>query len=335
MSELYLAVDAGNTKTWAGLTTAGGELVGLSRGGVGDIYAPAGADAAKDVVVRLVEEALRAADATVSDVRHAAFRLAGVDWPEDEQFWNAALAPLLDGTSFTVKNDGFALIRCGRLDGQGISVVLGTGAALAARGPLKEWALSWWIQHPLGGAGLVTEALRAVYVAELGLGEPTKLTEVLPPLFGASTPEKMLEATTRRGTPVTHSALAAHAPSVLALADVDPVVGQLVATQAARIVDYIASLAGACGLPDTGERVSVVLGGGLVREPSAPLFTRLRELTDDHALDIDLCHNKEPALLGALLDALAEGGADPTVAVRSRLVQALKQTAPTRDGAGA
>ena len=31
--QLYRAVDAGNTKTWAGLTTADGDLVGPPRGG--------------------------------------------------------------------------------------------------------------------------------------------------------------------------------------------------------------------------------------------------------------------------------------------------------------
>ena len=321
MSELFLAVDAGNTKTWAGVTTAGGDLVGLARGGVGDIYAPAGADAAREVVLGLVDEALRAAGATASDVRHAAFRLAGVDWAEDEQFWTDALAPLLGDATFSVKNDGFALIRFGSLDGQGISVVLGTGAALAGRGPLKEWALSWWMQHPLGGAGLVMEALRAVYLADLDLGEQTKLTEVLPPLFGVSSPEQMLEATTRRGSAVSHAALAAHAPSVLALADSDPVVGRLVSTQAERIVDYVVRLAGACGLPVSGDRVSVVVGGGLVREPSAALFSTLQENSSRRGVGLDLQHNQDPALVGALLDALAEGGAQPTEAVRYRLTQ--------------
>ena len=321
MTDLFLAVDAGNTKTWAGLTTADGDLVGLARGGVGDIYAPAGPEAAKAVVLGLVDDVLDSAGIGPSQVTHAAFRLAGVDWPVDEQFWNAALGGLFHKGAFSIKNDGFALIRCGRLDGQGISVVLGTGAALAGRGPLKEWALSWWLQHPLGGAGLVSEALRAVYLSQLGMAESTKLTSVLPPLFGASTPEEMLETTTARGNAFTFAALAASAPSVLELIDDDPVVAELVDTQTERLADYILSLARACGLADP---VTVVVGGGLVREPDAPLFAALRRTCERRGLDLDLQHTQDPALVGALLDAIAEGGAIPTEVVRSRLTQKLK-----------
>ena len=321
MRDVFLAVDAGNTKTWAGLTTADGDLIGLARGGVGDIYAPAGAEAAKAVVLRLVGDVLDSAGIGPSEVRHAAFRLAGVDWPADSRFWTAALGELFDEGSFSVKNDGFALIRSGRLDGQGISVVLGTGAALAGRGPLKEWALSWWLQHPLGGAGLVSEALRAVYLSQLGMAEPTKLAAVLPPLFGAATTEEMLETTTMRGNAVTFAALASHAPSVLALIDDDPVVAELIDTQTERIADYILSLARSCGLADP---VTVVVGGGLVREPHAPLFAALRRTCERRNLDLDLRHTQEPALVGALLDAIAEGGANPTEAARSRLTQKLR-----------
>ncbi|MFC6159305.1 hypothetical protein [Kribbella jiaozuonensis] len=314
MRDVFLAVDAGNTKTWAGLTTADGDLLGLARGGVGDIYAPAGPEAARSVVLGLVDEVLETADLRPSDVKHAAFRLAGVDWPADEQFWAAALQPLFKQLS--IKNDGFALIRCGRLDGQGISVVLGTGAALAGRGPAKEWALSWWLQHPLGAAGLVSEALRAVYLAELGMGESTKLAAVLPPLVGASTPEEMLELTTARGNAFNFAAQAAHAPAVLALIDDDPVVAGLVDTQAERLTEYIGSLARTCGLV---RPVTVVVGGGLVPEPEAPMFAALRRRCEG----VELRHAQAPALVGALLDAIAEGGATPTEMVRARLTQKL------------
>ncbi|WP_427891493.1 hypothetical protein ACQHIV_03260 [Kribbella sp. GL6] len=315
MTDLFLAVDAGNTKTWAGLTTDDGDLVGVARGGVGDIYAPAGPAAAKAVVLALIDDVLASAGIGASEVRHASFRLAGVDWPADEQFWDAVLRPRF--RSYSIKNDGFALIRCGRLDGQGISVVLGTGAALAGRGPEKEWALSWWLQHPLGGAGLVTEALRAVYLAELGLGESTKLSAVLPPLFGVSTPEEMLEVTTSRGNGFRFAAQAAHAPSVLALADDDPVVAGLINTQAERLADYIGSLARTCGLV---EPVTVVVGGGLVRTPDSPLYAALRRVC---AGFVDLRHTRAAALVGALLDAIAEGGAEPTETARDRLTQKL------------
>jgi N-acetylglucosamine kinase-like BadF-type ATPase len=173
----------------------------------------------------------------------------------------------------------------------------------------------------MGGAGLVNEALRAVYLAQLGLAESTKLAAVLPPLFGASTPEEMLEITTARGNAFTFAAQAALAPSVLALVDDDPVVAGLVNTQAERITDYIGSLVRTCGLVGP---VTVVVGGGLVREPDAPLYAALRRTCERRELDVDLRHTRAPALVGALLDAIAEGGATPTETVRNRLTQKLR-----------
>lgn len=327
MSELYLAVDAGNTKTWAGLSTADGELVGLSQGGIGDIYAQDGSDAAKNVILGLIADVLRAAGAGTADIRHGAFLMAGVDWPDDEQLWRHELRPVLGDATLTVKNDGFALLRCGRLDGQGVSVVLGTGAALAGRGPVKEWALSWWMQHPLGAAGLVSEALRAVFLAALGLGPPTKLTDVLPALFGATSSESLLEATTRRERAFTHTAMASRAPSILALADEDPVVAELVRAQAEHVVDYTRTLVRACGLDRSADPVTVVVGGGLLREPTAPMFTALTTTFAQYDAEVDLRANHAPALVGALLDALAEGGVPLSESVRERLSLAVRASA--------
>jgi hypothetical protein len=39
--------------------------------------------------------------------------------------------------------------------------------------------------------------------------------------------------------------------------------------------------------------------------------------------EIELRHAQAPALVGALLDAIAEGGATPTETVRARLTQKL------------
>ena len=191
---------------------------------------------------------------------------------------------------------------------------------MAGRGPVKEWALSWWLQHPLGGAGLVSQALRAVYLAELGIGESTKLAGVLPPLFELSTVEEMLETTTHRGNTFNFAAQAAYAPSVLALVDDDPVVAELVDRQAGHLANYIVSLARTCGLADP---VALVVGG-LVREPDAPMFAALRRTCERRGLDLDLRHTQDPALVGALLDAIAEGGVNPTETVRRRLTQKLR-----------
>ena len=92
-------------------------------------------------------DALAAAGATRSQVRSAAFRLAGVDWPEDGEFWDIELARQWPGLSRSILNDGYAAIRCSELSGTGVAVNAGTAGAIAARGPDgTTWHMGWWGQ---------------------------------------------------------------------------------------------------------------------------------------------------------------------------------------------
>lgn len=70
-----------------------------------------------------VNAALHGAGLRAGDVEAAAFRLAGVDWAEDEAFWVEAVARELPGLSrVSIKNDGFAILRCGAISGTGVAV---------------------------------------------------------------------------------------------------------------------------------------------------------------------------------------------------------------------
>ncbi|GAA3767128.1 hypothetical protein [Streptomyces chiangmaiensis] len=101
-------------------------------------------------------------------------------------FWEAELAaryPTLRRGS--VLNDGYAAIRCGEPSGVGVVIQAGTAGAVAPRGrDGAPWDLGLWTQHHLGGSGLAHEARRAVYLAELGLGPQTVLTEALTEFYG-------------------------------------------------------------------------------------------------------------------------------------------------------
>ena len=81
MSELFLGVDAGSSKTVALVGDESGAVLGRGRAGNGDIYGTETAEEAVRNVVTAVGLAVASADAVVTDLHHAAFRLAGVDWP--------------------------------------------------------------------------------------------------------------------------------------------------------------------------------------------------------------------------------------------------------------
>ncbi|GAB2873833.1 N-acetylglucosamine kinase [Streptomyces mayteni] len=327
MNDLFLGVDAGNTKTIAAVSDRHGNILGWARGGLGDIYGVDAPEEATTEVLLLVDQAVSAARRAFPEggarIAAGAFRLAGVDWPEDAELWNGVLRSRLGPeVSLSIKNDGFALLRYGDPDGVGVAVSLGTGAAIAGRGRHgEEFAMSWWLQHPLGAAGLVDEALRAIYLAELGMAAKTSLSRSLPRFYDAASVEDLLHAFTRRenaGGSHLHRSTAVR--TVLHEAEAgDPVAIALVHEQAERVIHYISSCARRVGLLP-GDGFTVTLGGSVAAADNVLRAAIPRRLAAAHPQARVVTEHAEP-ILGAVLDALAEGGVAPTAAVRDAVTR--------------
>jgi N-acetylglucosamine kinase-like BadF-type ATPase len=320
MPQLYLGVDAGNTKTLALVSDDQGHVVGSGHAGLGDIYGAAHPEEAVDAVASTVAQALAGAGAQLSDVRWAAFRLAGIDWPEDEAYWRDALArrfaPIEQAS---LKNDGFALLRCGDLSGVGVAVAAGTGHAVAGRGPDgQEFALCWWGQHYLGGAGLGDDALRAVFLAELGLGAPSTLTAALMQVYGATDVADLLKLFTRRENPLGDRGRSRAARAVLEAAECgDAAASQILDRHASLAADYALLVARKVELEST---VRIVLGGSVLTSSHTGLRDRLIAEIGRRVPGAQVGLGVGPPVVGALLDALAEGGAALSPELRDRVL---------------
>lgn len=307
MTSYYLGLDAGNSKTVALVADETGRVVGRGRGASGDIYS---APDAEGEVERALRSALRNAGIDVAQVDHAAFRLAGVDWPEDETHWRTVLSHRLpDLASVSIKNDGFSLLRCGSPDGVGVAINAGTGPAVAARGADgSEVCLCWWISHGLGGQSLGRSAFRAVVDAELGAGRPTLLTNELLTLYGYDEVEAMLHAFTRRHPvrPVPDSRVAAR--SVLRAAGAgDAVAWAIVAGQAATFARLAGVAARRTGLAGD-QPTPCVLGGSILTSEHPAYRDALVEALSAELGSVEVVASAATPVAGALLDALAEGG---------------------------
>jgi N-acetylglucosamine kinase-like BadF-type ATPase len=308
VTSYYLGLDAGNSKTVALVADGSGAVLGRGRGGSGDIYSAVDAEGE---VERAVRTALVDAGLEAGQVRHAAFRLAGVDWAEDEDHWATVLSHRLpDLASVSIKNDGFSLLRCGSPDGVGVAINAGTGPAVAARGvDGTELCLCWWIAHPLGGQALGRSAYRAVVDAELGAGRPTLLTTELLTLYGYDDVESMLHSFTRRHPerPVPDERVAAR--SVLRAAGAgDAVAWGIVAGQAetfARLAGVAARRTGLLGEQPT----PCVLGGSVLTSEHPAYREALVEALAAELGPVEVVASAATPVAGALLDALAEGGA--------------------------
>ena len=253
MTTIYLGIDAGNSKTVALACLASGKVVGAARSGRGDIYGVADEAEAVSAVLGAADTALAEAGATRSYVASAAFRLAGIDWPEDWQFWDTALSREWPGLSRSILNDGYAAIRCGEPSGVGVAVNAGTAAAVAARGPDgATWDMGWWGQHAMGALGLVSESFKAVYLAHLGAAPQTALGPALVHFYGAADLAELNRLFTRRGHKAGTADMARAARVVTETArQGDPVAADIVNEQGRRLAFYAEIAARHAGLDRT------------------------------------------------------------------------------------
>lgn len=324
---LYLAVDAGNSKTVAIIVDGSGTVLGRGRGGRGDIYGATSIEVAETAVFGAVEAALEEAGAAVADIRSAAFRLAGVDYPEDASFWDERIAARLpDMGGWSVKNDGFASLRLIDGTGVGLSITVGTGPAIAARSADgREQCSGWYVFDDLGGQGLGNSALKAACREWMGMGPATGLTAVLCEHYGVADAGELRHVFTRRFGALDGTELWKASRPVLALAgEGDAVARAIVDDQARAFVGYAEWCARSVGADFAAGDLPVLLNGSVATSEHPAmrdaLLAELRRVAPGARVTVAT----ESPLHGVLLDALAEGG----VAVTPELIARVRHEHP-------
>ena len=322
---IYLGIDAGNSKTAVLACLASGKVAGAARAGCGDIYGAAGEAAAVRTVLGAADAALADAGASRPDVASAAFRLAGVDWPEDREFWDEVLRQQWPGLTRSILNDGYAAIRCGEPSGVGVAVNAGTAAAIAARGPDgATWQMGWWGQHAMGAIGLVSEALKAAFLAELGAAPATSLGPALVDFYRLPDLAELNRWFTRRQNPADPAQRPRAARVVMdAARQGDRVATEIAHEQGRRLAFYAEIAARQAGLRDTVASVPVVMSGSILASPDSPVAAALSEQLPRLLPNADLRRAVLPPAAGAALDALAEGGVTVTDEVVARLAASM------------
>ena len=309
---LVLGVDAGNSKTVAVVADLTGRVLGFGRAGNGDIYGAVTEQAAVDAVIAAADAAMTAAYGRADHTRlgHAAFCLAGMDWISDHEFWTAQLDGRYPGLSRTLHNDGFALLRAGEPDGLGVALSVGTGGAVVARGPEREWTASFWLRDPLGGGELGRVAFDAVVRADLGIDPPTCLTQILLAHLGCDDVSSMLEAGTRRGGhPPTYAGLARDVLD--AASGGDEVAVRIVLGQARSLARYARAACVRVGLD--GAATTVVLGGSVLSSENSALRDATVAALAEELPGARAVLSPRSPVVGAAAEAIAElRGSVPT-----------------------
>lgn len=300
------AIDAGNTKTVAAVASADGRVRGYARGGSGNIYA--GLLSTVALLGAVYREALADAGLAPPDITHLTLSATGADWPEDfADLRRLVLQDNLVTTSaaLSVVNDAVGALWAGSPTGQGVAVAAGTSAGTAARRGARVWHSSYW-QQTEGAVALGQRGLKAVYLAELGLEQPTRLTHAFLKTLNLETTEDLLHAFTAR-TPRLGAARAGDLARVL-LDEAergDKVAVRLAEAHGAALGDYALVAARKVGLEGA---FLLVLIGGLMRHPGSVLRSALLERIFDEVPGATVQSNNLEPVGGALCASLETTG---------------------------
>jgi N-acetylglucosamine kinase-like BadF-type ATPase len=310
VSELLLGVDGGATKTVAIVADASGRVLGAGRSGSSDIHATGHPDEAVDRVADAARQALDAAGVAGSDLAQGAFGLCGADWPEDMVLYRDGLMERLALTRLPlVVNDAMGALRAGTPDGVGVSLVIGTGCAIGARGPTGATWFSGFRLEPSGAVELGRLAYARLIRGAYGSGPVPDFQASALETHGVTSVEEPVKAITARGTGTGDQGIARLAPVLLEAGHAgDPVARAAIDEHAAMLAGHVRAAALRVGFGDPGD-ASLVVTGGVLRHHCTDLLTGIVS----RAGGLHLVRPEAEPVYGVVLLAADEAGARPEV----------------------
>jgi N-acetylglucosamine kinase-like BadF-type ATPase len=306
-----LAVDGGGSKTDVALVRDDGALLGFARGPLTHPH-HIGVEHSGELVGNLAAEVGAPADLAV-------VLLAGLDFPDEEDAYEAEAARRGWAARTIVGNDTFAVLRAGTDRGWGVAVTCGHGINCVGVAPdgrrlrfpsLGEISGDWG-----GGRDVGLAAVWSASRSEDGRGPKTALEQLVPAYFGLATLAELARAIHLGRVP--QMRLDELVPLVFAAAaGDDAVAGEIVDRQADEVVAMAsAALTRLELLPEPAE---VVLGGGLLQSGNGRLLDRIAAGLRAVGPALAVKPAQSPPVVGSALVGLDELGATAEAKERAR-----------------
>jgi N-acetylglucosamine kinase-like BadF-type ATPase len=244
----------------------------------------------------------------------AVLLIAGLDFPDEEDAYQAEAARRGWTTDIVVGNDTYAVLRAGTERGWGIAVTCGSGMNCVGVGPdgreVRFPSLGAVSGDVMDGAGAVgVAAASAAARSEDGRGPKTELERLVPAHFGFAAPVELARAVQAGSVPWRR--LGELAPLVFEAAANDAVAAHIVDQQAAEVVAFVRAAFIRLELGD--EKVEVVLGGSVLQSGDPRLLGGIEAGLRDFEPRLSIRVAQSRPIVGAVfvgLDRLgAEGGA--------------------------
>jgi N-acetylglucosamine kinase-like BadF-type ATPase len=269
-------------------------------------------EASADVIDALAAQVGAPADLAV-------IRLAGLDFPDEEDAYAAEAEPRGWATDVDVGNDTFAVLRAGSARGWGVAVTCGSGMNCVGVGPdgrhVRFPSLGQISGDAMDGGGAVgLAAVAAAARSEDGRGPKTVLERLVPEYFGYATPVALARAV--HGGRIPWLRLGELAPLVFDEAGTDDVAAEIVDRQATEIVAFVRAAVNRLGLAK--QEVEVVLGGGLLQAGNVRLLAGIEAGLREVGPRLLVHVATSRPIVGSVLLGLDRLGASPDAYERAR-----------------
>jgi N-acetylglucosamine kinase-like BadF-type ATPase len=318
MTQLFVAIDGGNSKTDVVIGSSSGTVLGAAHG-PGSSPHHLGVPGTIALLDSLIGTARERAGLPAAVLDRAEVYIAGADLPVEVDVLHKAIGETGWAREHRVDNDTFALLRAGTDVPDAVAVICGAGINCVGRirdGRTARFPALGDISGDWGGGHhLASLALYYAARGEDGRGTPTSLSARVAAALGCATVEQISAGLHLGEIPMAR--VNELTPLLFAAADEgDPVARQVVARQAAEIVSLVRVAAGRLGLLDAP--YAVVFGGGVLAARHAVLNDAVVTGIRAHSRRATISVLTDRPITGAALLALDALGAEGDAGERLR-----------------
>jgi N-acetylglucosamine kinase-like BadF-type ATPase len=324
MTNYFLGVDTGATKSHALIADDTGRALGFGEGGPGN-HEVVGYAGMTEVLLSIARQAMAEAGVSVGQIAGAGFGLAGYDWPSERPATLDAIQPLGLSAPLEVVNDAAIAVPAGAAEGWGVAVVAGTscncwGWDRQRRHVGHMTGFSALMGEAAGGGEFVLKSLHAVSREWSRRGPATRLSEAFVEAMGARDLGDLIEGLTQGR----YNLDADMAPLAFRVAaEGDAVAQELVRWAGAGLADLAIGVIRQVGIETLA--FDVVLAGSFFNG-SPVLAEVMRETIQAVAPGARLVRLTAPPVAGAVLLGMEMGGLN-AYSRREKLIASVNEQA--------
>jgi N-acetylglucosamine kinase-like BadF-type ATPase len=326
VSDYFLGVDVGATKSQALVADADGQALGLGQAGPGNPMT-IGYERFAGLLREVGQAACAAAGIELAQIGGAGFGIGGYDWPSQRQPCLDAIQTLGLHARLDLVNDALVALLAGASQGWGVAVVAGTSCNCwgwdAERRVGRMTGFSW-LGEAGGACELVHRALEAVARAWTRRGPATQLTQAFCRRAGVPDAATLLE-----GLTLDHICIGPEAAPLVfqAAAAGDRVAYGLITWAGRELGDLAVGVIRQLALEALS--FEVVLAGTFFNG-SPRLAETMAEVIHSVAPGARLVRLGVPPVVGGVLLGMQAAGLDPSPA-RAVLIRSTKTLLTSRD----